>query len=62
MSYDELQTGLSKGRRMIQEEWANPSEIEDTDKLIELGYANATKWEYKDGFQCERRIIQGIKQ
>ena len=62
MSYEQLRDGLSQGRTLIQEEWANPSEIADTDKLIKEGYATADAWRYKDNYQCEMRKIYGIKQ
>lgn len=49
--------GLAKGRTLIQEEWADAREIKAVDELVAEGKAKATPWEYKDGFQCERRVI-----
>jgi hypothetical protein len=60
MTKAEMLTGFEKGRALIQEEWAHPHEIQWVDELISEGKATATPWEYKDGFQCERRRITGI--
>lgn len=57
---EEMRTGLARGRTLIQEEWANPQEIVWVDELIAEGVATATKWEYKNEFQCERRRITGV--
>jgi len=62
MTKDEMAKGLAAGRRLTQEEWADPAEIRAVDELIAEGKATATPWEYRDGFQCERRIITGPEQ
>lgn len=57
MSKEEMLDGLAKGRTLVQEEWAHLQEIRWIDELIAKGAVTATPWEYKDGFQCERRRI-----
>ena len=57
MSKDEMLAGLRAGRTLIQEEWADAEEIRAVDELIAEGKARATPWEWRDGFQCERRRI-----
>lgn len=59
MTKDEMATGLAAGRCLIQEEWSTPAEIRAVDELVAEGKAQATPWEYTDGFQCERRIVVG---
>jgi len=61
MTKEQMREGLAKGHTLIQEEWAHPSEIAWIDELITEGAATATPWEYKDGFQCERRRIKGVR-
>lgn len=60
MTKHEMREGLAAGRVLIQEEWADRHEIEAVDELVSEGVATATPWEYKDGFQCERRRIYGV--
>jgi hypothetical protein len=55
----EMAAGLAAGRTLIQEEWANPQEIASVDELIAEGKASATSWEYREGLQCERRLVTG---
>lgn len=62
MTKDEMEKGLAAGRRLTQEEWADPTEIRAVDELIAEGKASATDWEYRDGFQCERRIITALQE
>ncbi|UJX46610.1 hypothetical protein [Xanthobacter sp. YC-JY1] len=57
MTRSEMEAGLAAGRRLIQEEWADPQEIADVDALVAEGKAAATPWEWRDGFQCQRRIV-----
>lgn len=57
MTKDEMAKGLAAGRRLIQEEWADGSEIDAVDQLIAEGKAAASPWQWKDNFQCMRRII-----
>lgn len=57
MTKDERARGLAAGRRLVQEEWADRAEIIAVDELVSEGKASATPWEYRDGFQCERRIV-----
>jgi hypothetical protein len=57
----QMQAGLAQGRTLIQEEWAHPDEIRWVDELIAEGRATASAWEWRDGFQCERRRITGVK-
>jgi hypothetical protein len=57
MTIDEMREGLKAGRTLTQEEWAHPQEIEWVETLIAEGTAQATPWEYRDGFQCERRKV-----
>lgn len=59
MLRSEMEAGFAQGRRLIQEEWADPQEIADVDALVAEGKADATPWEYRGGFQCERRVITG---
>lgn len=60
LTKDEMAEGFAKGRTLIQEEWAHPSEIKWVDELIAEGKATSTPWEYKDNFQCERRRVTGV--
>lgn len=60
MTKEEMAQGFSQGRTLVQEEWAHPQEIEWVNELIDEGKATATPWEYKAGFQCERRRIKGL--
>lgn len=47
---------------MVQEEWADKAEIAALDELIAEGKAVVVDdWEYRDGFQCERRRVRGAK-
>jgi hypothetical protein len=62
MTKEQMREGFSRGRTLIQEEWANPQEIKWIDELISEGVATATPWEYKDNFQCERRRVSGVVQ
>ena len=57
MTKEEMRTGLARGRRLIQEEWSKPEEITAVNELVAEGFATATPWEWKDGFQCERRVV-----
>lgn len=59
MTKGEMALGLASGRRLIQEEWSKPEEIQAVDELGAEGLATVGPWEYKDGFQCERRVITG---
>lgn len=59
MTKQEMQSGLAAGRRLIQEEWADGSEIKAVDELVAEGHAVATPWQWRDGFQCMRRIVSG---
>jgi len=59
MTRDEMVTGFKAGRRLIQEEWADPLEIQWVDQLVEEGLAEASPWRYHDSYQCERRIVIG---
>lgn len=61
MTKDEMRQGLMQGRRLVQEEWSKPEEIQAVDELIAEGAAQATPWEYRDGFQCNRRIVTRAK-
>jgi hypothetical protein len=57
MTKDEIAIGLAAGRTLIQEEWSTPGEITAVDELVAEGVATATPWEWRDGFQCERRRV-----
>ena len=57
MTKAEMMVGFAQGRTLIQEEWAHPQEIAWVDELVAEGKAVAGPWEYRDGFQCERRKI-----
>lgn len=57
MDKAEMTKGLLAGRRLVQEEWSLPDEIKAVDELVAEGIAQATPWEYRDGFQCERRVV-----
>lgn len=57
MTKDEMIIGLAAGRRLIQEEWADGSEIDAVDQLVAEGKAKVTPWQWKDNFQCMRRVI-----
>lgn len=59
MTKEEMAKGLAAGRRLVQEEWADAQEIAWVDELVAEGKAKAGPWEYKAGFQCERRIVMG---
>jgi hypothetical protein len=58
MTKEEMRRGLQSGRRLNQEEWSERSEIAAVDELVAEGVAAATPWEYRDGFQCERRVVR----
>mgnify|MGYP003499421023 FL=1 len=61
MSRDEMEHGFAQGRSLTQEEWAHPDEISWVDNFIAEGRAEVVSdWCYKDGFQCERRIVRGV--
>lgn len=60
MTKEQMREGFAKGRTLIQVEWAHPSEQRWVDELLAEGAAIATPWEYKDGFQCERRRVTGV--
>lgn len=60
MTKDEMIIGLAAGRRLIQEEWADGSEIDAVDQLVSEGKAQASPWQWKDNFQCMRRVISGV--
>lgn len=59
MTKAEMATGLAAGRRLVQEEWADGSEITAVDELVAEGIACATPWQWRDGFQCMRRVVTG---
>jgi hypothetical protein len=61
MTKDEMAEGFAQGRTLVQEEWAHPQEIAWVDELAREGKAVAGPWEYRDGFQCERRRITGVQ-
>lgn len=61
MTKEEIAVGLRCGRGLTQEEWAHPDEIRFVDELIAEGIAAASPFEYKDEFQCERRLIWGAE-
>ncbi len=61
MTKEEMERGLAAGRRLVQEEWADRNEIRAVDELVAEGKANATAWQYRDGFQCEMRSIVGCR-
>jgi len=61
MTKEEMIAGFIQGRTLTQEEWAHPLEKQWVNELIAEGKAIATPWEYKDNFQCERRVIKGVK-
>jgi hypothetical protein len=61
MSKAEMELGLLAGRTLIQEEWADRAEIVAVDELVAEGKAEAKPWEYRAGFQCERRVIRGAR-
>lgn len=60
MTKDEMERGFARGRTLIQEEWADPKEIESVNELIEEGKAKSTAWSYSDKCQCEIRFVTGI--
>lgn len=58
MNKQQAMEGLKAGRTLIQEEWSDMDEIKMVDELIAEGWAwSSTGWEYKDGYQCERRRV-----
>lgn len=61
MTKEQMREGFARSRTLTQEEWAHPSEIAWIDELVAEGAATVTApWEYKDGFQCQRRRITGV--
>ena len=58
MTKDEMRAGLLRGSILVQEEWAAPEEIRAVGELISEGVTQATKWEWKDNFQCEMRKVE----
>lgn len=61
MTKAEMIQGFAKGRELTQEEWAHPQEKQWVDECISEGLATATDWQYRDNFQCERRLITGVR-
>lgn len=61
MTKEEMRKGFAQGCRLIQEEWCAPEEKVWVDELVAEGLATATPFEYHDNFQCERRIITGVR-
>jgi hypothetical protein len=62
MTREELERGFARGRTLTQEEWAHPLERQWIDELIAEGKAKVIDdWRYLDGFQCERRRVQGVQ-
>lgn len=60
---EQMRKGFAEGRTLTQEEWAHPDEIKWLNELIAEGVAKVTApWEYRDGFQCSRRRVTGIKE
>ena len=60
---EQMREGFAKGRTITQEEWANPDEIKWLNELIAEGACTVSApWEYKDGFQCQRRRVTGVDQ
>lgn len=63
MTREEMERGFAAGSELIQEEWAHPQEIAWVSEFIEQGKAVVVApWEYRAGFQCERRIVRGVRQ
>ncbi len=58
MNKDEIRAGLLEGRRLAQEEWSTPDEINAVDELVTENVAIATPWKYLDSFQCSVRFIR----
>ena len=58
VTIDEMRTGLLAGRVLIQEEWADQSEIEAVDALVKEGFAQSTAWTYSKNLQCESRRVR----
>lgn len=62
MTKEEMERGFSQGRTLTQEEWAHPQEIAWLDELIAEGKAAVVApWEYRDGFQGQRRRVSGVR-
>ena len=59
MTKDEMRIGLAQGRRLRQEEWSNPGEIDAVNELVSEGVATATPWAYRHNFQCMVRDVTG---
>ena len=63
MTKEQMLKGFEAGRELIQEEWSTAEEIKAADECIAENKAVLSEnWTYKDGFQCERRIITGVVQ
>ncbi len=62
MEKEDMRRGFAQGRCLIQEEWSTPAEIKAVDELASEGVCDAGPWEYSDNFQCERRIVTGIRE
>lgn len=63
MIYDQIAAGFAIGRQLTQEEWAEKSTIIFVDQMIAEGKAVViADWEWKDNFQCERRLVKGVVQ
>jgi hypothetical protein len=45
---EQMIAGLCLGRRLTQEHWAHPKEIEWVDELVSGGLASATEWKYSE--------------
>lgn len=60
MTKEEMRAGFKQKRTLTQEEWAHPLEHQWVEELLAEGVCVVTDpWEYKDGFQCQRRRITG---
>lgn len=61
MTKQEILIGLKQGRTLIQEEWADPSEIASVDELVAEGLAQATLWKWGDALQCDFRTVTAVE-
>ena len=61
MTEQEMRKGFAYGGVLVQEEWSTAAEIEAVDKLLQEGVCILKyDWEYKDNFQCKRRLVVGV--
>lgn len=61
MTKQEMIVTLAAGRKLIQVDWADGSEIAAVDELVDEGKAHATPWQMIGRLQAMRRVVTGVQ-